>query len=255
MPLAVTGLETGYAGKRVVLGASLRVGEREIVTVIGANGAGKTTLLKGLFGILKVSAGRVEWDGKDSTNRTPSENVRAGISYSPQGAPVYRSLTVADNLALAGFAVRDQGQVRRNRQRVLDLFPILARRRGQRAGFLSGGERQMLSLGCALVSSPRLIILDEPSGGLAPIVVENVFSTIQNIVAEFGAAVLMVEQNLQQAFAIAHRVYVMAGGRITGTGTPEEMEKDAALQEQYFGDAGSNAAETANPKPTLEPAR
>lgn len=235
MPLEIADLDVGYGAKKVVAGAGLRVAEREIVTVIGANGVGKTTLLKGIFGILRPVAGSIRWNGGEIAGRAPAANVRDGISYSPQGAPVYRSLTVADNLALAGAAIRDRAVVRANMARVLELFPILGRRRLQRAGMLSGGERQMLSLAAALIPSPRLVMLDEPSGGLAPIVVESAFNTIRQVVDSFGAAVLLVEQNLQQAFAIADRAYVMAGGRIVACGTPSELEQQDDFREQYFG--------------------
>ena len=235
MPLEIAELEVGYGAKRVVAGATLQIADREIVTVIGANGVGKTTLLKGIFGILKPTRGTVKWGDRTITGRAPSANVRDGITYSPQGAPVYRSLSVADNLALAGGALRDRHRARSNMARVLDLFPILGQRRNQRAGMLSGGERQMLSLAAALIPSPRLVMLDEPSGGLAPIVVENAFNTIRQVVDAFGAAVLLIEQNLQQSFAIADRAYVMAAGRIVASGTPEELEQHVDFREQYFG--------------------
>ena len=250
MPLEITDLDVGYGAKKVVEGAALRIAEREIVTVIGANGVGKTTLLKGLFGILPPARGSIRWNGSEIRGRSPTANVRDGITYSPQGAPVYRSLTVGDNLALAGAAIRDRRRVRANTARVLELFPILGQRRAQRAGMLSGGERQMLSLAAALIPSPRLVMLDEPSGGLAPIVVESAFNTIRQVVDEFGAAVLLVEQNLQQSFAIADRAYVMAGGRIVTSGTPAELEQHADFREHYFG-----AAPAADPLPAVEAAR
>lgn len=237
MPLDIADLDVGYGAKKVVDGAALHIAEREIVTVIGANGVGKTTLLKGLFGILRPQRGSIRWNGKEICGRSPAANVRDGITYSPQGAPVYRSLTVSDNLALAGAALGDRRLVRANSVRVLELFPILGQRRSQRAGMLSGGERQMLSLAAALIPSPRLIMLDEPSGGLAPIVVESAFNTIRQVVDGFGTAVLLVEQNLQQSFAIADRAYVMAGGRIVTSGTPAELEGQADFREQYFGAA------------------
>ncbi len=247
MPLDIADLDVGYGAKRVVSGATLRVAEREIVTVIGANGVGKTTLLKGIFGILRPSGGTILWNGAPIAGHSPAANVRAGLSYSPQGAPVYRSLTVADNLALAGSAVRDRRLVRANTARLLELFPILGTRRAQRAGMLSGGERQMLSLAAALIPSPKLIMLDEPSGGLAPIVVENAFNTIRQAVDEFGTAVLLIEQNLQQSFAIADRAYVMAGGRIVTSGTPAALEQHAQFREQYFGIAEPAEAPEAEP--------
>jgi branched-chain amino acid transport system ATP-binding protein len=250
MPLEIADLDVGYGAKKVVDGATLRVAEREIVTVIGANGVGKTTLLKGLFGILRPSRGSIRWNGKEIAGRSPAANVRDGITYGPQGAPVYRSLTVGDNLVLAGAALRDRRLVRTNTARVLELFPILERRRTQRAGMLSGGERQMLSLAAALIPSPRLIMLDEPSGGLAPIVVESAFNTIRQVVDSFGTAVLLIEQNLQQSFAIADRAYVMAGGRIVTSGTPAELEQHSDFREHYFG--GAPAPE---PVPAVESPR
>ena len=234
MPLAIESLEISYGNKRVVRGASMRVGEKEIVAVIGHNGAGKTTLVNGVFGVLPTAGGTVTWNGRDITNRSPAANLRDGISYSPQGAQVYRTLSIAENLVLGGFAVKDRDTVAGNIEKVYELFPVLYERRKSKAGLLSGGERQMLSIGAMLASSPRLALLDEPSGGLAPMLVERVFDSIRSIVDAFDTSILLVEQNVQQAFAIADRAYVMTNGNIIMEGTPEEMERSGELTNRYF---------------------
>ena len=238
MPLRVRDLTVGYGAKQVVHEASLDIGEREIVVLIGHNGAGKSTLLDGIFGVLSPIGGTVLWNERPVARRSPSTNLRAGIGYAPQGGQVYRTLSVAENLALGAFALSDRRAVARNIERVYQLFPVLRERRQGRAGSLSGGERQMLSVGAVLAASPRLALLDEPSGGIAPILVEKMFQTLRGIVDEFGTSILLVEQNLEQAFAIADRVYVMAAGRIVLEGTPAALEADARFADVYFGAAG-----------------
>ncbi len=235
MLLTIDGVDAGYAGKQVVRGASLSVAEGEVVALVGHNGAGKSTLLDCIFGLRRVDAGSVRFADVTITNRSPAENLRAGIAYAPQGGRVYRKLTVEDNLKVGGF-VRTTAQRAKAIARVYETFPILHARRHGRAGLLSGGERAMLAIGMVLAASPRLIFLDEPSGGLAPILVERAFETIRHVAIELSMAVLIVEQNLSEAFAIADRAYVMAGGRIVAQGTPAELTEGDRLSEVFFGE-------------------
>lgn len=223
MLLEVSELEAGYGEKRVINGVSLMVGEREVVALLGHNGAGKTTLLNAIFGVVRPSQGTIRFAGKDITGQKPSDNVRDGIGYSPQGAEVFRTLTVMDNLLLGGFAVPDQAAVAQSITRIQELFPPLYERRNFRAGALSGGERQMLSLGALLVSSPRLVILDEPSGGLSPLMVGKMYDAIRDVAEKLDASVLLVEQDANHALEIAQRAYVLANGRVTFEGTAREL--------------------------------
>jgi len=223
MLLEVSELEAGYGEKRVISGVSLVVGEREVVALLGHNGAGKTTLLNAIFGVIRPSKGTIRFDDKNITGQKPSDNVRDGIGYSPQGAEVFRTLTVMDNLLLGGFAVADQTKVAQSIIRIQELFPPLYERRNFRAGALSGGERQMLSLGALLVSSPRLVILDEPSGGLSPLMVGKMYDAIRDVAEKLDASVLLVEQDANHALEIAQRAYVLANGRVTFDGTAREL--------------------------------
>jgi ABC-type branched-subunit amino acid transport system ATPase component len=223
MLLEVSELEAGYGEKRVISGVSLVVGEREVVALLGHNGAGKTTLLNAIFGVIRPSKGTIRFGDKNITGQKPSDNVRDGIGYSPQGAEVFRTLTVMDNLLLGGFAVADQTKVAQSITRIQELFPPLYERRNFRAGALSGGERQMLSLGALLVSSPRLVILDEPSGGLSPLMVGKMYDAIRDVAEKLDASVLLVEQDANHALEIAQRAYVLANGRVTFDGTAREL--------------------------------
>ncbi len=236
MLLRVEGVAAGYAGKQVVRDASLQVAAGEVVALVGHNGAGKSTLLDCIFGLRRIDRGAVHFADAAITNRAPAANLVAGIAYAPQGGRVYRKLTVADNLKIGGF-VRPAAELARAIAAVYETFPILYARRAGRAGLLSGGERAMLAIGMVLAASPRLIFLDEPSGGLAPILVERAFETIRRIATERAMAVLIVEQNLSEAFAIADRAYVMAGGRILAHGTPAELAEGDRLSSLFFGEA------------------
>ena len=235
MLLQVDGLEAGYGAKRVIDGVSLAVGEREIVAVLGHNGGGKTTLLNALFGVIRPTKGRVNFKDRDITGQKPSANVAAGIGYSPQGAEVFKSLTVTDNLLIGGFPLADQKSVAARIGGVQELFPALYERRHIRAGSLSGGERQMLALGTLLVSSPKLVILDEPSGGLSPLMVAKMYEAIENIARKLDASVLLVEQDADNALEIADRAYVMANGRITFDGAAKELAASPDLPRLLLG--------------------
>ena len=231
MLLQVTDLQAGYGKKQVIHGISLEVGEGEIVAVLGHNGAGKSALMNAIFGVIRPTGGRVLFQGKDITGQRPSDNVREGLGYSPQGAEVFRTMTVTDNLMLGGFPVKDQRLVMERISRVQELFPALYERRGTRAGSLSGGERQMLVLGAVLVSSPKLVILDEPSGGLSPIMVDTMYEAIRDVAATLHASVLLVEQESSHALEIADRAYVLANGRLIYEGGA----KDLARSEEDLG--------------------
>ena len=235
MPLSTSALEVGYGKKLVVRGVSLEIGAREVVALVGPNGAGKSTLLHGIFGALPAQGGRITWNGRDMTATSPGAKVRAGITYGLQGAQIYRSLTVAENLLLGAFALRDRRAAEANVRKARELFPILQERAESLAGTLSGGERQMLAIGAVLAAGPKLILLDEPSGVLAPMVVEKVFDTIRLIVDQLDASVLVVEQNLKEAFRVADRVYVMAHGQIVAEGPTAAFEDADRLRQAYFG--------------------
>jgi branched-chain amino acid transport system ATP-binding protein len=213
--LRVDNVAVAYGDKQVVHGVSLEVGAGEVVALIGHNGAGKSTLLKAIFGVLPPRSGKVLLDEHDVTRRGVLEHLDLGIGFSPQGAQVFPTMTVADNLELGGYTIRGMDDVRKQQERVYALFPILQERRNAKAGVLSGGERRMLAMGMALMRSPRLYLLDEPSGGLAPLYVERLFDTVRQVNQELGTAILLVEENLHQVLTIASRVYVMSGGRIT----------------------------------------
>lgn len=226
MLLEVKALEGGYGTKQVLHGIDLTVGDGEIVAVLGHNAAGKSTMMKAIYGLLPDIRGSIRFLGQDIVRRRPSENVRAGMGYAPQGAEVFKSLSVWENLLLGGFAIADQRKVERAVKQVLEVFPSLAARASVRAGSLSGGERQMLALGRVLVTAPDLVMLDEPSGGLAPSVVDDVYGAIRRIVDEFGTSVLLVEQDAAYALEAADRVYVLANGRVTFQGAAVSVSAD-----------------------------
>jgi branched-chain amino acid transport system ATP-binding protein len=213
---------------------SIAVAEGELVALIGANGAGKTTTLKALSGIVTPAAGRITFAGRDITRARPEDILRAGIAHCPEGRRVFPQLTVAENLEMGCYLRRDTDGIRRDMERLLDRFPILAERRGQAAGTLSGGEQQMLAISRALMSRPRLVLFDEPSLGLAPNIVERIFEIIADIRRE-GTTVVMVEQNAFAALELADRGYVMEQGRITLSGTGRELLASPAVREAYLG--------------------
>lgn len=212
--LAVEGLATGYGRKQVVFGASLAVHPGEVVALIGHNGAGKTTTLKAVAGLLPTWQGRVIFDGLPLERAGSAARVRRGLAFVPQEHFVFADLSVAENLELGAFSVADRRLAAGRREAVLALLPVLAERRRQLAGTLSGGEQRMVSLGMALMMQPRLLLLDEPSLGLAPRLVERIMETIQDIVRRERLTVLLVEQNIRHALAVAARVYVMRTGRV-----------------------------------------
>ena len=231
--LAVEGLRTGYGKKEVVHGVDLALNEREILLMLGHNGAGKTTLVATAFGMMKPSAGRILFQGSDITGRQPAENVAAGIAYVPQGHGIFRSLSVRENLELGAFAVADKARVRATLDTVFQLFPILKERAAQIGGTMSGGQQQMLEIGMALMHEPKVIVLDEPSIGLAPNLVGRVMDSIATVNREFGTAILMVEQNVKYSLPVAHRVVVLKTGQKVYDGPPEPLEDRVELMKLF----------------------
>ena len=233
--LELKGLEVRYGGIRAVKGIDLSVGEGELVCLIGANGAGKTSALKAICGLLPAAGGSVHYAGRPVTGSPPFRLVREGLVLVPEGRGIFGQLTVAENLAMGAFAREDAAGVRRDLERMLTLFPRLAERSAQSAGTLSGGEQQMLALARALMSKPRLLLLDEPSMGLAPLMVARIFEVVKAIAAE-GMTILLVEQNARLALEAASRGYVMESGAITLSGEARALLADARVREAYLGE-------------------
>lgn len=232
--LLVDALVTGYGKKQVLNGVSLDVAPAEIVALIGHNGAGKSTLLKAVFGMLPIWTGRVALDGKPLNAATPRQLLRAGVCYVPQGNRVFTDLTVRENLEMGAVTLTDSAQLEEGFERVFTLFPTLKARLRQRAGSLSGGEKQMLAFANALVLSPRLVLLDEPSLGLAPPFVTEALQRVQEISCDSGAAILIVEQKVREVLKIARRVYVFRNGQVSFSGPTESLADDARLREVYL---------------------
>jgi branched-chain amino acid transport system ATP-binding protein len=232
--LRLESVSAGYGRVRVLTGVSLEVRQGDFVCLVGANGAGKTTTLKTISGLLRPSAGRIVFDGQDIGGRKPQDILRLGIAHCPEGRRVFPHLTVQENLAMGAYVRRDAAAVAADLERVLAHFPVLAERRRQAAGTLSGGEQQMLAIGRALMARPRLIMFDEPSLGLAPTVIETTFRIIGEIQKD-GTTVFMVEQNAYMALRMATRAYVMETGRITLEGPARELLDDEHVKKAYLG--------------------
>jgi len=218
--LAASGVIAGYGKKEIVRGVDLAVGEGEVLLVLGHNGAGKTTLMRALFGLLPLRAGRVGFAGHDITGRRPADNVADGLAFVPQGHGIFRTLSVRDNLELGAFALKERAKLGERLDTVFALFPVLAERRTQVGGTLSGGEQQMLAIGMALMHAPRLVILDEPSIGLAPNLVDKVMQAVRDVNRRFGTTILMVEQNVRYSLPIVDRVCVLKTGLKIYDGPP-----------------------------------
>jgi branched-chain amino acid transport system ATP-binding protein len=233
--LAIDNLHAGYGPIEVLKGISVAVGEHEIVTVIGANGAGKTTTLMCVSGVNHVHGGKIVFQGIEIQNHPPYEIVRLGICQSPEGRKVFPRLTVLENLEMGAYTRSDAAGIAADIDQQYDLFPILKERQEQLAGTLSGGEQQMLAVARALMGRPKLLLLDEPSLGLAPLIVKKIFDVIRRLNEEQGMAVLLVEQNARLALKLAHRGYVMETGSITLTGSGAELLEDPKVQEAYLG--------------------
>jgi len=233
--LELAGLQVAYGGIQAVKGIDLTVAKGELVCLIGANGAGKTTTLKAICGLLPTRGGTVHYDGQEITGTPSYQLVERGLAMVPEGRGIFRQLTVAENLAMGAFVRRDREAVRDDLEHIFELFPRLAERRSQSGGTLSGGEQQMLAIGRAMMSRPKLLLLDEPSMGLAPLLVQKIFETVRAISVE-GVTILLIEQNARLALEIANRGYVMESGTITLSGPAAELLADPKVREAYLGE-------------------
>jgi branched-chain amino acid transport system ATP-binding protein len=235
-------LYAGYGKIVVVRDLNLRVEEGEIVALLGANGAGKSTTLGAIAGVVHVKSGRVELEGVGLNGLSAEEIVRRGVSLVPEGRRIFARLTIAENLAVGASVRREPARVAQDEERVLELFPILAQRYRSPAGTLSGGEQQQLAIGRALMARPRLLLLDEPSLGLAPILVTKIFELIEQLRTEEGLTILLVEQNVHRSLEVADRAYVMRVGALIAEGTRDEL-LHAQVMQAYLGRRGLKEAE------------
>lgn len=232
--LSVQNLFVSYGSIKALHGISFDVYRGEIVTLIGANGAGKSTTLRAISGLIPIESGKIVFDGQDLRAYPPHRIVELGVSHAPEGRGIFGNLTVMENLKLATYARKDKEQIAKDYRRVFDLFPRLEERKNQIAGTLSGGEQQMLAVGRALMTRGRLMLLDEPSMGLAPILVQEIFRILQEI-NRAGTTILLVEQNAHMALQVAHRGYVLETGTITVQGQTEELVRNPKVKEAYLG--------------------
>ena len=232
--LEVNNLEVSYGLIKAVKGVSFTVDEGEIVSLIGANGAGKTTIMHALGGLIGKSAGSVVFDGVDITTTPAHKLVSRGMAQVPEGRRIFQELTVLENLRMGYYIKKDKAEFQRKLEEMYSYFPILSERKNQIAGTLSGGEQQMLAMSRALMSSPRLLLLDEPSMGLSPLYVNTIFDMIKRV-NEMGTTVLLVEQNAKKALSIANRAYVLEIGNMTKTGTGQELLGDEDIKKAYLG--------------------
>lgn len=233
MQLEVTGLDVRYGANHAVRSVNLTVAAGEIVTVLGANGAGKSTLLRAIAGATAISGGRIEFDGQQIQSRTTATRVKSGISLVPEGRQIFVSLTVEENLLMGAYTQTGAGTAA-DVERIFERFPNLGARRHALASVLSGGEQQMLAIGRAMLARPNLMMLDEPSLGLSPILVEQLFDLIRELNRD-GLSILLVEQNTQMALQIASRGYVLELGEVKAAGTAQELKNDRRLAEAYLG--------------------
>jgi len=232
--LSIQDLQVAYGNILALQGISLEVREGEIVTLIGANGAGKSTLLRAISGVVPIRSGKINFGGADLGTVPAHRIVELGVAHVPEGRGIFANLTVLENLTLATWSRKDRQNLRQEYQHVFDLFPRLAERQAQLAGTLSGGEQQMLAVGRALMTRGRLLLLDEPSMGLAPVLVREIFQTLREINSA-GTTILLVEQNARQALKLAHRGYVLETGRLTVAGPAGELMDNPSVKAAYLG--------------------
>jgi len=232
--LTVKNLAVHYGVIEAIREVSFEVKEGEIVSLIGANGAGKSTILKAVSGLIRPSKGEIVYEGTPITTATPKQIVEKGISQVPEGRHIFSGMTVLENLEMGAFLRKDKNEIEKDLQLVFDRFPILKERKNQDAATLSGGEQQMVAMGRALMSRPRLLLLDEPSMGLAPILIKEIFHIIEEI-NRTGTTVLLIEQNAKMALKIANRGYVLETGNVVQTGTGEELLESDIIQKAYLG--------------------
>jgi branched-chain amino acid transport system ATP-binding protein len=233
--LEVENVHTYYGKIHALKDISLNVNKGEIVTLIGANGAGKSTTLKTISGLLRPRQGSVRLDGEELTTLLPHKIVTKGVVQVPEGRRIFGQLTVMENLDMGAFTCRDNQQIKTNLDKVFDLFPRLKERRSQVAGTLSGGEQQMLAMGRALMANPEVLLLDEPSMGLAPVLVDSIFDTIRQLHAE-GTTILLVEQNARMALQVASRGYVIQTGEVVLSDTADNLQKNEMVRKAYMGE-------------------
>lgn len=232
--LDIRGLVSGYGDVRVLGGVDLQVGAGEIVTVVGGNGAGKTTLIRTIAGMVRASSGSIRLSGKDIFNKPAHEICEGGIAQAPEGRQLFPDLSVEDNLQLGGSLRRSRARMRESLEEVYALFPRLAERRTQMAGTLSGGEQQMAAIGRAMMARPLLLMLDEPSLGLAPVMVDVMFYAIAQLNNQ-GLGILLVEQNVAESLALAHRGYVLENGEVVLEGAAADLSRDERVRQAYLG--------------------
>ena len=233
--LEIENVHTYYGQIHALKGVSLVVDQGEIVTLIGANGAGKSTLLKSTSGLLRPRQGSIRLDGEELTQYPPHEIVTKGVVQVPEGRRVFGRLTVTENLEMGAFAISDQKLIKKNLEKIFNLFPRLRERYNQVAGTLSGGEQQMLATGRALMANPRVLLMDEPSMGLAPVLVDSIFETIRHLHAE-GTTILLVEQNARMALQVAGRGYVLQSGAVLLSDKAENLRQNEMVREAYLGE-------------------
>ena len=234
MVLDVREIVTNYGAIRALKGVSFRIGSREIVTILGANGAGKSTIMRTLSGLTPPIRGTIEFLGQRIERNPPEKIVQRGISQVPEGREIFPELTVKENLRMGAFIRKDRNAIQEDMKRMEEYFPILGQRQNQLAGTLSGGEQQMLAIGRGLMAQPKLLLLDEPSMGLAPIIVEEIFDIIKRI-NEIGTTILLVEQNAYMALHIAARGYILENGRVILSGTAAELLENREISKAYLG--------------------
>jgi branched-chain amino acid transport system ATP-binding protein len=232
--LEISGIDVFYGRVQAVRGASMTIDAGEVVALIGSNGAGKTTTLRTISGLIHPTQGTITFDGKDITNAAPQRIVDLGICQSPEGRRLFTRMSVLDNLRMGAYTRKDSAEIKRDMDRVFELFPRLKERLHQTAGTLSGGEQQMCAMGRALMAKPKLLMLDEPSLGLAPILIETIFQIVREINAQ-GTPVLLVEQNATKALEVANRAYVLETGVIVQSGTGKELLASEDVQKAYLG--------------------
>ncbi|HEY8905970.1 MAG TPA: ABC transporter ATP-binding protein [Rhodoferax sp.] len=233
--LKIKGLKVAYGGIQAVKGVDFEVREGELVSLIGSNGAGKTTTMKAITGSLPINDGDIEYMGKSIRGQGPWDLVKQGLAMVPEGRGIFTRMTILENLQMGAYIRNDKAEILLDIEKVFGIFPRLKERKDQLAGTLSGGEQQMLAMGRALISRPKVLLLDEPSMGLSPIMVDKIFEVVQDVYAQ-GVTVLLVEQNASRALAIADRGYVMDSGLITMTGEGKTMLKDPKVRAAYLGE-------------------
>ena len=232
--LSAKDLHVRYGAVEAVRGVNFELRQGEIVALLGANGAGKSSIMNAITGLVPTASGQVMFDGQDITGAAPESLAPAGLTLSPEGRRVFGTLSVADNLRMGAFALRDKDTIHAAWDRVYDLFPILRERKDQYAGTLSGGQQQMLAVGRALMSNPRVLLLDEPSLGLAPLIVDQIFDLILKL-RDQGVTLLIVEQNVAKTLQVADRAYVLVSGEVVEQGKPSQLSESGTMQDAYLG--------------------